>query len=241
MGQVKKEHPGLKDLECVALLVSPSSSSSFARCGDLPRTLSSVSVSFSRARVVRPGLLRPGLLRPGLRAHAHTLTHAHTHTRTRAHTRTHINPRCSRSRRYRQYLGKFGVSGSLALQRIGTLSGGQKSRVSLAMMCWGNPNILILDEPTNHLDLETIEAMASACRAFSGGIVVVSHDQHFLTAVCDEYWCFDDQKVTQFEGDFNVYKKACKRALQRTALEARKKSRKGDRQKKRAKAEKKKK
>ena len=62
--------------------------------------------------------------------------------------------------------GKFGVTGSLALQRIGTLSGGQKSRVSLALMCWDDPNILILDEPTNHLDLETIEAMALACKTY---------------------------------------------------------------------------
>lgn len=59
-------------------------------------------------------------------------------------------------------LGSFGISGSLALQIINSLSGGQKSRVALALMCAAMPNFLVLDEPTNHLDIESIEALGKA-------------------------------------------------------------------------------
>lgn len=63
---------------------------------------------------------------------------------------------------YRRQLGSFGVSGDLALQTVGSLSGGQKSRVAFARMCMGCPNFLVLDEPTNHLDIESIEALGKA-------------------------------------------------------------------------------
>lgn len=59
------------------------------------------------------------------------------------------------------------MSGDLALQTIGSLSGGQKSRVAFARMCMGNPNFLVLDEPTNHLDIETIEALGKAINKYT--------------------------------------------------------------------------
>lgn len=68
---------------------------------------------------------------------------------------------------YRRQLGSFGVSGDLALQTIGSLSGGQKSRVAFARMCMGNPNFLVLDEPTNHLDIETIEALGKGINKYT--------------------------------------------------------------------------
>lgn len=68
---------------------------------------------------------------------------------------------------YRRQLGSFGVSGDLALQTVGSLSGGQKSRVAFARMCMGNPNFLVLDEPTNHLDIETIEALGKAIKKYT--------------------------------------------------------------------------
>jgi ATP-binding cassette subfamily F protein 3 len=68
---------------------------------------------------------------------------------------------------YRRQLGRFGVSGDLALQSINSLSGGQKSRVALTVMCHPGPNFLILDEPSNHLDVETIEALSEAIKTFA--------------------------------------------------------------------------
>ena len=109
---------------------------------------------------------------------------------------------------YRSYLGRFGVRGDLALQRISTLSGGQKSRVAFAAMAWKHPHLLILDEPTNHLDIETIEALTDALAAYKGGIVVVSHDQYFVQRTCKELWVLEDKKVFRFDGDFPAYKKA---------------------------------
>jgi len=78
-------------------------------------------------------------------------------------------------------LGKFGLSGVLALQPVETLSGGQKSRLAFAELAWRQPHILLLDEPTNHLDVETIEAMAMALNKFEGGTL---NDLGFRFRVC---------------------------------------------------------
>lgn len=87
---------------------------------------------------------------------------------------------------YRALLGSCGLGGSVALQPIGSLSGGQKARLSFAVAASQNPHILLLDEPSNHLSMEAIDALASACRDFQGGIVIVSHNKGLLQAVCDE-------------------------------------------------------
>ncbi|TPX31762.1 hypothetical protein SeMB42_g07706 [Synchytrium endobioticum] len=83
---------------------------------------------------------------------------------------------------YRRVLARYGLTGTTALQPIGTLSGGQKSRVVFAWMALSNPHVLILDEPTNHLDMSSIDALAAGLRKFNGGIIIVSHDQRFLDA-----------------------------------------------------------
>ena len=77
----------------------------------------------------------------------------------------------------RALLGSFGITGALAVQPIGTLSGGQKSRVVFATISYKRPHILLLDETKNHLDMETIEALVKTLKEFNGGIVVVTHDQ----------------------------------------------------------------
>lgn len=88
----------------------------------------------------------------------------------------------------RQFLGGFGLVGSLALQPIGSLSGGQKARLAFATVLYQPPHVLILDEPTNHLDAESLESLAGAVSGFQGAVVVVSHHKSFLSKTCNEIW-----------------------------------------------------
>ncbi|KAK2510050.1 hypothetical protein MC885_009807, partial [Smutsia gigantea] len=81
---------------------------------------------------------------------------------------------------YRHQLGRYGISGELAVRPVASLSGGQKSRVAFAQMTMPCPNFYILDEPTNHLDMETIEALGRALNSFRGGVILVSHDERFI-------------------------------------------------------------
>merc|ERR1712165_640505 len=88
----------------------------------------------------------------------------------------------------RNVLGRFGIHGETALRRIITLSGGQKSRVALAIVTYSQPHLVYLDEPTNHLDMETIDALVEAIKHFEGAVVIVSHDQYFLSQLATEFW-----------------------------------------------------
>lgn len=108
----------------------------------------------------------------------------------------------------RKHLAGFGVSGDVSMRANYLLSGGQKSRVSLAMAAWNNPHILILDEPTNHLDMESVDALILALNNFTGGILIVSHDQYFVSCVCNEIWYIRDLHLKKFYGDFDNYRKA---------------------------------
>ncbi|KAJ2311312.1 ATP-binding cassette, regulator of translational elongation [Coemansia sp. RSA 2611] len=101
---------------------------------------------------------------------------------------------------YRRHLGAFGITGMTSLQEIKTLSGGQKSRVTFAGLAVQQPHFLVLDEPTNHLDMESIDALTNALKQFSGGVVVVSHDERFIDSVCTELWVCADRKVAKFSG-----------------------------------------
>jgi ATP-binding cassette subfamily F protein 3 len=83
----------------------------------------------------------------------------------------------------RDLLGRFGITGDQAYQRVGSLSGGERSRVALAKLVAENVNLLILDEPTNHLDLWACESLEQALQAFAGTVIVVSHDRTFLNKV----------------------------------------------------------
>ncbi|ETK84185.1 hypothetical protein F441_11019 [Phytophthora nicotianae CJ01A1] len=107
---------------------------------------------------------------------------------------------------FRSHLGRFNLSGELAIKPTRTLSGGQKSRVGFALMTWRLPHVVVLDEPTNHLDMETIDALIDALREYKGGVVIVSHDQHFVQSMCEELWVVGDQKVARFRGTMGEYK-----------------------------------
>ncbi|KAI9451534.1 P-loop containing nucleoside triphosphate hydrolase protein [Russula earlei] len=107
---------------------------------------------------------------------------------------------------YRQHLGNFQISGMTGLQPIGTLSGGQKSRVAFSVLSLQRPHILLLDEPTNHLDLEGLDGLMSALRTWNGGVILISHDERFITAVAKELWVCGDGTVRKFNGDVEAYK-----------------------------------
>lgn len=108
---------------------------------------------------------------------------------------------------YRRHLGSFGITGSLGLQKMELLSGGQKSRVAFAALSLSQPHILILDEPSNHLDTQGLDALAEALINFQGGLLMVSHDVSIIDKVCDEIWVTENQTVKKFPGDINAYKK----------------------------------
>ena len=88
----------------------------------------------------------------------------------------------------RQFLGGFGLVGDLALQPIGTLSGGQKARLTFATVMYIAPHVLILDEPSNHLDSDSLASLAQAIEKFKGAVVTVSHNQEFLSSITKEVW-----------------------------------------------------
>ena len=107
---------------------------------------------------------------------------------------------------YRRHLGSFGITGSLGLQKMELLSGGQKSRVAFAALCLNNPHILVLDEPSNHLDIAGLEALVDALKKFSGGVVMVSHDISVINSVCKEIWVSENGYVKKFDGTIYDYR-----------------------------------
>ncbi|KAG8866042.1 hypothetical protein FRC20_009146 [Serendipita sp. 405] len=107
---------------------------------------------------------------------------------------------------YRSHLGAFGITGLTGLQLIGTLSGGQKSRVAFAALSLQRPHILLLDEPSNHLDIQGIDALMLALQNFTGGVIVISHDERFLTTVSKELWVCAEGSVQKYGGDVQAYK-----------------------------------
>ncbi len=118
----------------------------------------------------------------------------------------------------RDYLGGFDFRGDMATRPVGPFSGGEKSRLALALLIRTRPNLLLLDEPTNHLDLEMREALTFAMQDFEGGVVFVSHDRHLLRTCADELLLVADGKVTPFDGDLDDY--SAWLAAQRTAEKA---------------------
>jgi ATP-binding cassette subfamily F protein 3 len=92
-------------------------------------------------------------------------------------------------------------------QSVGTMSGGEKARLVLAMIVWQRPNLLLLDEPTNHLDLATREALSMALNEFEGTVMLVSHDRALLRAVCDEFWLVGRGEIKPFDGDLDDYQR----------------------------------
>lgn len=107
----------------------------------------------------------------------------------------------------RQYLGNFNFRGDDVFRPVESFSGGEKSRLIMAMLIWQAPNLLLLDEPTNHLDLEVRESLALALQEYQGAVVLVSHDRYLLKSVVDEFLLVADHVATPFDGDMDDYRK----------------------------------
>nr|WP_317892862.1 ABC-F family ATP-binding cassette domain-containing protein [uncultured Sphingomonas sp.] len=136
----------------------------------------------------------------------------------------------------RAQLGRFGFSGDKATTLVGKLSGGERARLALALITRDAPHMLILDEPTNHLDVDAREALIQALNAYTGAVVVVSHDRHMLETTADRLVLVDGGTASDFDGSLDDYialvlgggskadkaeKKANKKEDRRAAAEAR--------------------
>ncbi len=111
----------------------------------------------------------------------------------------------TREQDLRDYLGGFDFRGAMADRPVAPFSGGEKSRLALALLVRRKPNLLLLDEPTNHLDLEMRQALTAALAEYEGSMVLVSHDRALLRTVCDDFRLVCDGKVEEFDGTIEDY------------------------------------
>jgi len=105
----------------------------------------------------------------------------------------------------RAQLGRFGFSGDKAVGKVGKMSGGEKARLALALITRDAPHMLILDEPTNHLDVDAREALVQALNAYTGAVVLVSHDRHMLEMTADRLVLVDNGTAREFDGTLDDY------------------------------------
>ena len=91
---------------------------------------------------------------------------------------------------------------------MGRFSGGEKARLTLALLVARRPNLLLLDEPTNHLDIDMRHAVSVALQGFEGGMLIVSHDRHLIKTVADSLWLVADGKLEAFDGDLDDYQQS---------------------------------
>ena len=111
----------------------------------------------------------------------------------------------AREQELRNYLGGFDFRGDMADAPVEPCSGGEKSRLAMALIVRKRPNLLLLDEPTNHLDLEMRHALTRALAGYEGSLVLVSHDRALLRTVCDDFLLVADGRATAFDGDLDDY------------------------------------
>ena len=112
----------------------------------------------------------------------------------------------TREQDLRDYLGGFDFRGDMATAAVGSFSGGEKSRLALALLIRRRPNLLLLDEPTNHLDLEMRHALTLALSEYEGAVVLVSHDRHLLRSTVDRFLLVANGGAAAFDGDLDDYR-----------------------------------
>ncbi|MCR5862248.1 energy-dependent translational throttle protein EttA [Flavobacterium sp. J372] len=114
----------------------------------------------------------------------------------------------------RAYLSRFNFSGSDQNKKVGTLSGGERNRLHLAITLKEEGNVLLLDEPTNDLDINTLRALEEGLENFAGCAVIISHDRWFLDRVCTHILAFEgNSEVYAFEGSFSEYEENRRKRL----------------------------
>ena len=126
------------------------------------------------------------------------------YARTAIHHMSALMPSAP-ERRVRAHLGRFGLAQQTGETTVANLSGGEKARLLIALMCPHTPHVLILDEPTNHLDIDSRAALVDALNAFSGAVVLVTHDRHIVSMVADRLWLVADGACRPFDGDVDDY------------------------------------
>ena len=108
--------------------------------------------------------------------------------------------------RLRAQLARFGLDADRAETPAGSLSGGEKARLLLALATREAPQLLILDEPTNHLDIDAREALVKALADYEGAVLLITHDPHLVELVADRLWLVADGTARPFEGDLDEYR-----------------------------------
>jgi ATP-binding cassette subfamily F protein 3 len=118
------------------------------------------------------------------------------------------------------HLGRFGFSGDTVQRKAGTLSGGERARVALAMLMLSGANFLVLDEPTNHLDVESIEALEDAIADYGGTVLLVSHDRALLRTLTTRVWILHEGRITDYPGGFADWETASRERAHAAAVAA---------------------
>ena len=108
----------------------------------------------------------------------------------------------------RDYLARFLFQGDDVFKRVSALSGGERTRLSLARLLITYPNVLILDEPTTHLDIASREALEDTLESFDGTLLFVSHDRHFIGMMAERIWAIEEGTVRPFSGGFAEWMRA---------------------------------
>ena len=105
----------------------------------------------------------------------------------------------------RDYLARFLLQGDDVFKRVSSLSGGERTRLSLARLLITYPNVLVLDEPTTHLDIPSREALEATLETYDGALLFVSHDRHFINLMADQVWSIEAGTVKPFDGGFTEW------------------------------------
>lgn len=105
----------------------------------------------------------------------------------------------------RSFLGRFGFSGDDSLKIVSTLSGGEKTKLSLARLLYHPANFIIFDEPTNHLDIVSREALEEALNEYDGSCLIVSHDRYFLNKVANRIFHLNNERLTIYDGNYSYF------------------------------------